>query len=606
MPSEEYELDCRDGHKAGVTETFITTEPEEETYNQLNDTNKLIYGVDDNPPIHMSILFSLQQILLSLSSTITLAVIVNDQICAKNFPTVRAEILSTSLVICGITTLIQNTVGVRVPILQGGCHKFVPAIVALMSLEKWSCPVVNVVNSETLNSTILNISTINTTDPDIVWKIRIREIQGGVLLASVVQLMIGCTGLLGLIINFVGPLTIMPTISLVGISMFKVALGFTQINWGIAGLTITFMLMFTLYLAKIKIPFFVWTRKKGFRVVHYQVFQLLPVILSVILSWSLCAILTYFEVFPNDPSELGYGARTDASIQALHNSQWFYVPYPGQWGTPTFSFASFLAMMAATFSSIIESVGDYYASARISLQPPIPAHAINRGIAMEGVGGILAGAFGSGGGVTSYSQNVGAIGFTKVASRRVFQIAGIMFILAGVFGKFGAILTMMPAPVLGGVITMTFGMVISIGLSTLQYVDLSSNRNHCIIGFSMMMGLMLPSWVKNNENSIKTGNNEFDQALKVILSTGMFVGGLIGFVLDNTVPGTAEERGILKWRQDASNSGALAGKDSSYDLPYVTRWLKRQKWSKYIPVLPSYKQVVNIRCCSRSCKDVKH
>lgn len=34
------------------------------------------------------------------------------------------------------------------------------------------------------------------------------------------------------------------------------------------------------------------------------------------------------------------------------------------------------------------------------------------------------------------------------------------------------------------------------------------------------------------------GNTEVDRVLTVLLSTAMFVGGFIGFVLDNTVPGT--------------------------------------------------------------------
>ena len=41
-------------------------------------------------------------------------------------------------------------------------------------------------------------------------------------------------------------------------------------------------------------------------------------------------------------------------------------------------------------------------------------HAINRGIAMEGLGCILAGMWGTGNGTTSYSENIGAIGVTKV------------------------------------------------------------------------------------------------------------------------------------------------------------------------------------------------
>ena len=46
--------------------------------------------------------------------------------------------------------------------------------------------------------------------------------------------------------------------------------------------------------------------------------------------------------------------------------------------------------------------------------PPPPIHAINRGIGTEGVGGVMAGIFGTGNGTTSFSQNIGAIGVTKV------------------------------------------------------------------------------------------------------------------------------------------------------------------------------------------------
>ena len=71
-------------------------------------------------------------------------------------------------------------------------------------------------------------------------------------------------------------------------------------------------------------------------------------------------------------------------------------------------------MLAGVLASMIESVGDYYAAARLSGAPPPPTHAINRGIGMEGIACILAGAWGSGNGTTSYSENIGALGITKV------------------------------------------------------------------------------------------------------------------------------------------------------------------------------------------------
>lgn len=86
----------------------------------------------------------------------------------------------------------------------------------------------------------------------------------------------------------------------------------------------------------------------------------------------------------------------------------------GQWGLPTVSVAAVFGMLAGVLASAIESIGDYYACARLAGARPPPVHAMNRGIAIEGLGCILAGLWGSGNGTTSYSENIGAIGVTKV------------------------------------------------------------------------------------------------------------------------------------------------------------------------------------------------
>ena len=64
--------------------------------------------------------------------------------------------------------------------------------------------------------------------------------------------------------------------------------------------------------------------------------------------------------------------------------------------------AGVFGMLAGVLASAIESVGDYYACARLSGAPPPPVHAINRGIGVEGLGCILAGLWGTGNGTTSY------------------------------------------------------------------------------------------------------------------------------------------------------------------------------------------------------------
>ena len=114
--------------------------------------------------------------------------------------------------------------------------------------------------------------------------------------------------------------------------------------------------------------------------------------------------------------------------------------------------------------------------------------------------------------------------------------------------------------------------------------------------------------MEEQEDPINTGSDTMDNILRVILSSSMFLAMLLGFILDNTIPGTAEERGLIKWQnQHETGDSGRAGRLSVYDLPFITPWLQRccaqssgvssdsgftsfqyfrQKWSKYIPCLP--------------------
>ena len=97
-----------------------------------------------------------------------------------------------------------------------------------------------------------------------------------------------------------------------------------------------------------------------------------------------------------------------------------YTYYPlffiqtGQWGLPTVTVASVFGMLAGVLASMLESIGDYYACAKLCGAPPPPKHALNRGLGVEGLGCLITGAWGTGNGTTSYSENISAIGITRV------------------------------------------------------------------------------------------------------------------------------------------------------------------------------------------------
>lgn len=148
----------------------------------------------------------------------------------------------------------------------------------------------------------------------------------------------------------------------------------------------------------------------------------------------------------------------------------------------------------------------------------------------------------------------------------------------GLFSKLGALFITIPEPIVGGVFCVMFGMITAVGLSNLQFVDLNSSRNLFVLGFSLFWGLMLPKWVENNEDAIKTGSDVLDQVIVVLLETSMFVSGFLGFLLDNTVPGTKEERGLVAWRAQIESSDS-ADLDSAahkcYDFPFGMKQLRK-------------------------------
>ena len=80
-----------------------------------------------------------------------------------------------------------------------------------------------------------------------------------------------------------------------------------------------------------------------------------------------------------------------------------------------------------------------------------------------------------------------------------------LLLVMGILGKLGAIFVTIPDPIVGGVLMVMFGMIVAVGISNLQFVQLNNSRNLFIIGFSLLFGMALPFWMKQNPHAINTG-----------------------------------------------------------------------------------------------------
>ncbi|KAK2172433.1 hypothetical protein NP493_959g01036 [Ridgeia piscesae] len=537
-----------------------------------------------------------QQALNSITGCVVTVLIVSENVCAGDNNLLVAQFLSTAVFLAGVATLLQTTLGMRLPIVQGSSFAFIPPIVAMMSTKDWQCPQ-HVPNH---NVTITQYGGNTTTGDAEPWTARIAELSGGLILASLVQVVIGCTGIIGTLMRFIGPLTIIPTVSLIGLSMFHTASNACQSSWIVSMCGVALVCLFSLGLRKVRVRLPTWSRKEGCHTETYPVFQLFAPAFAISVCWLLAHILTITNFFPDDPSHPNYKARTDSKLSTIGKASWLYLPYPGQFGWPTFGAGAFVGMLAATISSIVESIGDYYATARICALPPPPKHTINRGIAIEGLASVMSGFFGVCHGTTSYSGVIGFIGVTGMAARFTWQVLGVLFIVCGLFGKVGAVLTIIPEPVIGALIVVGLGMVITVALSNVHLIDMRVPRNLMILGIAMMLGMMLPPWVKGHPGVIKTGVAGLDQVLTVLLTTAMFVGGFVGCVLDNTVPGDLDTRGITAFAGHVcahDGSVAAARVSKAYDMKFLSTRLAKHKFCTHVPFLPTYTGTMTLPKC---------
>ncbi|XP_072051816.1 solute carrier family 23 member 1-like [Amphiura filiformis] len=554
----------------------------EKTYNHegketpVNYTRQVVYGLEDVPPWYATIAFGFQQFLASVGSITTVQVIIGIKMCMSFNTVLMGRLISTGFLICGIGTFLQSTFGCRLPIIQGS-GGFLVAVITILDLKE-PCPIV----------TPGNATQEELDNADDEWKSRMLEISGAILLASFVQVALGSIGCIGILLRYVGPMTITPTVALTAMKVVPIAVTMCGDHWGISAMTIGLIILTSQYLASFDIPIPAYNSQKRLHIGRAQIFQLFPIIIAIITTWILCVILTVADVFPDDPTNPAYNARTDIKLDDLVATPWLEAPYPGQWGRPYVTVGAFLGVLTGVFASILDSIGDYYACARLCSAPKPPNHAVNRGILIEGIACIFAGAWGTGLGMTSYSDCIGNIGLTKVGSRTVAQVTGVVLIIFAFFAKVGALFSTVPYPIFGGTVLISASMVFAVGLSNLQFIDLNSTRNLLVVGFSISGGFGIPLWLSKYPHAIQTGSSELDSILTICLVNDVFVGGMIGFFLDNTIPGTLEERGMLKWLEAADVNDPTLSSIKGYDLPFGMNYMRGSKLWRYLPFSPTF------------------
>lgn len=184
--------------------------------------NDLHYNIDQSPPWYMCFFLAIQHYLTMIGAIVSIPFILTPALCMEDASPARGEIIATMIFVTGLVTLVQSTFGCRLPIVQGGTISFLVPTLAILNLPQWQCPSAEV---------MAGMAPEEKTE---LWQIRMRELSGAIAVAALVQVFLGCTGLVGKVLRIVTPLTIVPTVALVGLTLFEHAAKTASQHWGIA------------------------------------------------------------------------------------------------------------------------------------------------------------------------------------------------------------------------------------------------------------------------------------------------------------------------------------------------------------------------------------
>nr|CAB3474866.1 unnamed protein product [Digitaria exilis] len=327
------------------------------------------YELRDTPGVFPLVIYGFQHYISMVGSIILIPLVMIPAMGGS--PDDTAAVVSTVLLVTGMTTLLHMFVGTRLPLVQG------PSFVYL-------APALAIINSPEFFG--LN---------DNNFKHIMKHLQGAIIIGGAFQVLLGYTGLMSLFLRLINPVVVSPTVAAVGLSFFSYGfakLG-TCIEMGI--LQLLMVVIFALYLRKIKL-------------FGYRVFLIYAVPLGLGITWAIAFVLTATGVYgykgcdANIPASNNVSAfcrrhvlrmkscRVDTS-HALRSSPWFRFPYPLQWGTPVFSWKMGLVMCVVSVIASVDSVGSYHASSLFVATRPPTSGVVSRGIGVEGkVGAFIA------------------------------------------------------------------------------------------------------------------------------------------------------------------------------------------------------------------------
>ena len=315
---------------------------------------------------------------------------------------------------------------------------------------------------------------------------------GGIIVAGALYLV------LALLVRLVGaervrsffpPIVTGPVVTIIGLMLAPSAINniTTQIgtvnvglNWLVAAVAVAAIFVTSLF-------------AKG-------LFKLVPILIGIIVGYvaAICCGMVDFTTIAQAP--------------------WLDLP---PFFLPKFDMRAIGLVAPIAIVTFVEHIGDVTASSAVVGKDFIKDPGLHRTLMGDGLATMFAGLVG-GPANTTYSENTGVLAATKNYNPLTLEIAACFAILISFLGKFAALITSMPGPVIGGVSIVLYGMIAAVGLRTLveNQVDFTKTRNLLIAAVMLVLGL-------GADKAITIGG---------VAISGVALAAVLGIILNKILP----------------------------------------------------------------------
>ncbi|KAL2930933.1 Nucleobase-ascorbate transporter 2 [Bienertia sinuspersici] len=470
--------------------------PEEISHPPMDQLQGLEYCIDSNPSWGEAVALGFQHYILSLGTAVMIPTFLVSLMGGSDGD--KARVVQTLLFVQGINTLLQTLFGTRLPTVIGASYAYMVPIISIIH-----------------DSSLARIE-----DPHVRFNSTMRAVQGALIVASSLQII----------------------------------LGYSQL-WAICSrwedvLKLAFHAHIVCCLLSDK---------------QLPMLERFALLLSVTVIWAYAHLLTASGAYKHRPVKTQMNCRTDKA-NLISTAPWIKIPYPLQWGAPSFDAGHAFGMMAAVLVSLIDSSSSKCNSTSGSC--------FESRYRLAGYWDLNEWTLWTLSGSAVSIENVGLIGSTRVGSRRVIQISAGFMIFFSMLGKFGALFASIPFTIFAAMYCVFFGLVGSVGLSFLQFTNMNSMRNLFITGVSMFLGLSIPNYFREYTASALHGPSHtragwFNDFLNTIFSSSPAVSLIVSVLLDNTLDykDSARDRGMPWWVKFRTFKGDSRNEEF-YTLPF--------------------------------------